>query len=102
MLGVVIALLVVLVAAAVVGVVITSLFWLSLVALGGILLTGAVGVSVLGARAPDDADDEPRPAVGRSHLRLAASGPARRGAAPSRDTSQGGGAQDGGDVRRAA
>lgn len=90
MLAVVLALLVLLTAAAGLGMVITSLFWLTVVAFGGLLLTGAVGVGVLGARGA--AADAAPPAQGRAHLRLAGG----------RQVPANLSAQGGGEVRRAA
>ncbi|MGY1707410.1 STAS domain-containing protein [Geodermatophilus sp. SYSU D00697] len=82
MLTTVIALLVVSLGAAVVGTVVTGLFWLTLVGIAGVLGTGAVGVSRIGVPPEDDA-----PAVARrSHLRLVGTG---RGAAHSGGTADG-------------
>lgn len=66
MLGLVVALLVVCLGAAVAGVVIPGLFWLTVVALAGILGTGAAGVSIFRPREEDDASRAER----RAELRL--------------------------------
>lgn len=85
MLGLVVALLVVCLGAAVAGVVIPGLFWLTVVALAGILGTGAVGVSMLRPREGDEAS----PAERRAELRSIT--PARTGP-HSRASQDGGGA----------
>ncbi|MGY1780630.1 hypothetical protein [Geodermatophilus sp. SYSU D01036] len=69
MVATVLALLALFLGAALVGTLVTGLFWLTLVALAGILGTGAVGVSRVGV--PDD--DAPANAR-RSHLRLVRTG----------------------------
>ncbi len=89
MLGPVLALLLVFLGAAVAGVVVTGLFWLTMVALAGLLLTGATGVSMF--RPPPE---------GSASL-------AERGARPSVITSYPGARdrgrpQDGGELEKAA
>lgn len=57
MVGLVLALVVVCLGAAVVGVLVTELFWLTLIALAGVLFMGAVGLSP--AHPPEDDDASP-------------------------------------------
>ncbi len=68
MLRFVVTLLVVLLGVAVVGTVITDLFWLTLVALAGILAVGAMGVS-MHLRAPE-AQDHSAPGESSARMRL--------------------------------
>jgi predicted anti-sigma-YlaC factor YlaD len=84
----VIALCVICVGAALAGTIVTGLFWLTLTALAGLLVTGAVGVSMARPPAEDDA-----PPVPKHRLRvIAAQHTARQGAED----------QDGGELSRAA
>jgi hypothetical protein len=89
MLGLVMALLLVCLGAAVAGAVVPGLFWLTLVALAGLLVTGAAGVSMI--RPP--AEGGAPPVERRAHLRVVSS------AGGGRDR---GGSQDGGELRSAA
>ncbi len=75
--------------AAVVGTVVPGLFWLTLVSLAGLLLTGAVGVSTI----PAPAEGGASPVGRRPRLSMVGSidGPGDRG-----------GSQDGGELSRAA
>lgn len=56
MFGTVIAVLVLLLALVGVGIAVPALFWLSVLALGGVLLAGAVVVSIVAARGEDEDD----------------------------------------------
>ena len=88
MLAVVIALLVICLGAAVAGAVVPGLFWLTVVSLAGLLLTGAVGVSMVPG--PADAGS---PAARRPQLRVIGSADGGRHRAVS---------QAGGELSRAA
>lgn len=86
--GLVIAVLVFCLGAALAGISVAGLFWLTVIALAGLLIAGAVGVSMTGPPVEDDA--LPVPA---HHLRLIAARHTAR---------QGGDDQDGGELSRAA
>ena len=88
MVGLVLALVVVCLVAAVAGAVVPGLFWLTLIALAGLLFTGAAGLAL--ARPPKD-DDASAAAPG-AELRLISSHPTPHDPA----------CQDGGEARRAA
>ena len=89
MLVLVVALVLVWLGIAVVGTVVSGLFWLTLVAIAAILGTGAVGVSLHAARPVP----ERRPAVRHAKVRSITSAPGHpRGRSP----------QDDGELRRAA
>jgi hypothetical protein len=66
MIATVLAVLAVFLGTAVVGTVVTGLFWLTLVGIAGVLGTGAMGVSRIRMPTPDDAP----PAAGRRDLRV--------------------------------
>jgi hypothetical protein len=89
MLGIVVTLLIVCLVALVVGAVTVGLFWLALVAIAGILGTGAVGVSLLGLRAEDGAP----PAGRRAGLTVIT---------PPQPASDGHAVHDGGEIGKAA
>ncbi len=89
MLGLIIAVLVIFLGAAAVGTIVPGLFWLTVVAIAGVLVAGAVGVSMLRIRPEDDA----RPDVRRGQLTVVAA---------HRSPPQNHGSQDGGEVSRAA
>ncbi len=89
MLGPVLALLLVFLGAAVAGAVVTGLFWLTMVALAGLLLTGATGLSMIRPPARDSASLAER----RTRLSVITSDPRARDRGRS---------QDGGELRKAA
>ena len=93
--GLVIAVLVICLGAALAGISVAGLFWLTVIALAGLLIAGAVGVSMTGPPVEDDAlpvEDDALP-VPAHHLRLIAARHTAR---------QGGDDQDGGELSRAA
>ncbi len=89
MLGFVIALVLICLGAAVAGVVVTGLFWLTLVGLAGLLLSGAAGLSML--RPPGEGGA--LPAGEGAQLRVITS---------ARGVREPNTSQDGGELRRAA
>ncbi len=89
MLGLVIALVLICLGAAVAGAVVTGLFWLTLVALAGLLVVGAAGVSMI--RPPAEGGASPAERGARLSVITSDRGARDRGSS-----------QDGGEVRSAA